>query len=202
MGARSYRRDQSPRWSRATLGPGRGSSTRGVPWGTTPTITVHQHTPSLVRYHGDGQSEVAHLGTLDPGAHRWDHPAGACGETSVQVRSSRSGSKHCQRRFIQVNRAGRAKHGRSRVSTTRRSLASVRTPQPGHRSQPELHTSSGLSRTSKIRNPSSPSSAWARPVASVHRQRCSLSRSSNNSNNVGTSRPSGPRVEVTDGLCG
>ena len=128
--------------------------------------------PELASHDGDGEGQRTHLARgFGAGAHG-EHGASRDVRRSLGPGlGSQSGSAQHQRRLSQTSRAGRPKQGRSRMSTRLRSLASARTPQHWHPTTSAvvstvMHTSSGFSRTSSTRKPSSPTSASARPVAS------------------------------------
>jgi hypothetical protein len=159
-----------PRWR--TRPTRRGSSTSGVPCSTTAFMTVHQHTPSSSATLLTGRASSPTCRHASAPARRvsttW---ASRCSEVSVQVLRSHAGSGQRHRRLRHTSRAGRPKHGRSRMAVGRRSCATARVPQPAHASTSMIVSTSttsshGVSTTSSTRKPGSPRSASARPVPS------------------------------------
>ncbi len=160
-----------PSWR---TGPTRsGSSTSGAPCSTTAFMTVHQHTPnsSATLETGRASSPTWRHASL-PARRVMTRCASMWSERSVQVFASHACSRQRQRRFRHTNRAGRPKHGKSRISIDRRSCASARAPHAAHHAtvavvSTAITSSSFVSCTASTRNPSSPRSASASPIPSL-----------------------------------
>lgn len=149
-----------------------GSSTSGVPWRTTAFITVHQHTASSRATTATGMASSPTWRVASAPARNVSTARGAtCSVPSVQVFAGQSGSAQRHRRFSHTSRTVRPKHGRSLMSTRRRSWASARTPQVAQPATSAVVStvtviSAGNRSTLSTRKPSSPSMASAWPIAS------------------------------------